>query len=76
MNLDNKFVPGAIIEFIKKAADDQEKLPYILCLDEMNLARVEYYFSDFLSVMETRDAVERPALFDVPPGRFSKYGND
>ena len=22
------------------------------------------------------DVVERPALFDVPPGRFSKYGND
>ncbi len=55
VNLDNKFVPGAIIEFIKKAADDSNRLPYILCLDEMNLARVEYYFSDFLSVMETRD---------------------
>ena len=55
INFDNKFVPGAIIEFIKKAADDPNKLPYILCLDEMNLARVEYYFSDFLSIMETRD---------------------
>lgn len=51
INLDNKFVPGAIIEFIKKAADDPDKPPYILCLDEMNLARVEYYFSDFLSIM-------------------------
>ncbi len=55
VNLENKFVPGAIVEFIKKAADDSNKLPYILCLDEMNLARVEYYFSDFLSVIETRD---------------------
>jgi MoxR-like ATPase len=54
VNLDNKFIPGAIVEFIKKAENDPE-LPYILCLDEMNLARVEYYFSDFLSVMETRD---------------------
>ena len=58
VNLDNKFVPGAIVEFIKKAADDLNKLPYILCLDEMNLARVEYYFSDFLSIMETRYLVE------------------
>lgn len=55
VNLENIFVPGAIVEFIKKAADDPNKLPYILCLDEMNLARVEYYFSDFLSVIETRD---------------------
>jgi hypothetical protein len=27
---------------------------YFLILDEMNLARVEHYFSDFLSVIETR----------------------
>lgn len=55
INLDNDFVPGAIIEFVKKAAEDKNNLPYILCLDEMNLARVEYYLSDFLSVIETRD---------------------
>ena len=55
VNLENKFVPGIIVEFIKKAADDKRNLPYILCLDEMNLARVEYYFSEFLSIMETRD---------------------
>jgi 5-methylcytosine-specific restriction protein B len=27
-------------------------LPYFLCLDEMNLARVEHYFAPFLSAME------------------------
>lgn len=64
VNLDNKFVPGAIVEFIKKAADDSDKLPYILCLDEMNLARVEYYFSDFLSIIETRDWVEDEIVTD------------
>lgn len=30
-------------------------LPYWLCLDEMNLAPVEQYFADYLSVLETRD---------------------
>jgi 5-methylcytosine-specific restriction endonuclease McrBC GTP-binding regulatory subunit McrB len=30
------------------------ELPYFICLDEMNLARVEYYFSDIVSLMETR----------------------
>ncbi|KMJ46003.1 hypothetical protein AB204_05915 [Xenorhabdus khoisanae] len=28
--------------------------PYWLCLDEMNLAPVEQYFSDYLSILETR----------------------
>ncbi len=28
--------------------------PYWLCLDEMNLAPVEQYFADYLSVIETR----------------------
>ena len=29
--------------------------PYWLCLDEMNLAPVEQYFADYLSVLETRE---------------------
>ena len=28
--------------------------PYFVILDEMNLAKVEHYFSDFLSIMESR----------------------
>lgn len=30
-------------------------LKYFVCLDEMNLAHVEYYFADFISAMETED---------------------
>lgn len=30
-------------------------LPHWLCLDEMNLAPVEQYFSDYLSLLETRE---------------------
>ena len=54
MDLNGKFIPGAIIDFVKRAELDAAH-PYFLCLDEMNLARVEYYLSDFLSVIETRD---------------------
>lgn len=54
VDLNGKFVPGAIIDFIKRAELDISR-PYFLCLDEMNLARVEYYLSDILSVIETRD---------------------
>jgi hypothetical protein len=34
---------------------DKSVLPYWLCLDEMNLAPVEQYFADYLSVVETRE---------------------
>ena len=54
VNLNNQFIPGVIIDFIKNAYENKD-MPYILCLDEMNLARVEYYLSDFLSIIETRD---------------------
>lgn len=35
-------------------AENNPNTPYFICLDEMNLARVEYYFADFLSKMEER----------------------
>jgi hypothetical protein len=35
-------------------ARQNPSLPYFVILDEMNLAKVEYYFSDFLSCMESR----------------------
>jgi 5-methylcytosine-specific restriction protein B len=40
------------LEFILMAARDQNH-PYLLVLDEMNLAHVEYYFADVLSGMES-----------------------
>lgn len=43
-----KHIDGDDITF-KDAA-----VPYWLCLDEMNLAPVEQYFADYLSVIETR----------------------
>lgn len=68
-DLSGKFHPGAIIDFIKQAEWDKST-PHFLCLDEMNLARVEYYLSDFLSIIETRDrkengAIETDALIDA-----------
>ncbi len=74
VNLDGNYVKGPIIDFIKDANSDLDR-PYILCLDEMNLARVEYYFSDFLSIIETRDfhdgIIQSEHLLDD-----SIFGND
>lgn len=53
VDLNQNFIPGAILEFVKTAEENPSK-PYFLCLDEMNLARVEYYMSDILSAIETR----------------------
>ena len=68
-DLSGNFHPGAIIDFIKQAEWNKDT-PHFLCLDEMNLARVEYYLSDFLSIIETRDrkangAIETDALIDA-----------
>ena len=43
-----------LVNFWLKAQDDPENL-YIVCFDEMNLARVEHYFSQFISVLENSD---------------------
>jgi len=42
------------LDFVMKALGDPTR-PYIVCLDEMNLAHVEYYFSAFLSGLESLD---------------------
>ncbi len=72
-NLEGDFVPGRVLKIILEAMKDPEK-PYILCLDEMNLARVEYYLSDFLSIIETRDLKDGRIVSDrlLP---FEIYGD-
>ena len=52
-NLQGEFVEGPLTRAIRRAEKDRD-YPYFVCLDEMNLARVEYYFSDFLSIIESR----------------------
>lgn len=56
------FVPEAF-EFILRAVNDPE-YPYLMILDEMNLAHVERYFSDFLSGIESRRPVLPDLIFD------------
>ena len=74
VDLNGKFIPGAIIDFVKRAELDSTH-PYFLCLDEMNLARVEYYLSDFLSVIETRD-LQAGHIISDPLVSGTYYGSD
>lgn len=64
-----RYVVTDLLRFVVKAWQDaavsatvvaieykpnEQMTPYWLCLDEMNLAPVEQYFADYLSVLETR----------------------
>lgn len=52
-DIQGNFNPGILTRFVYSALKDRDK-PYFICLDEMNLARVEYYLSEILSIIETR----------------------
>lgn len=55
------YVVGDFLKFIAKAWENwlsDNKKPYFLCLDEMNLAPVEQYFAEYLSVVESRKVAE------------------
>lgn len=52
--LDNTFVPGALLRVCKDAMDEPNR-QFFFVLDEMNVARVEYYFAEVLSLMENRE---------------------
>ncbi|MBR3445760.1 MAG: AAA family ATPase [Prevotella sp.] len=49
------FVAGDFLKFVAKAWENPD-VPHFLCLDEMNLAPVEQYFAEYLSVVESRKA--------------------
>ena len=51
--LQMSFLPTPFTEAIVEAINNPNQL-YFICLDEMNLARAEYYFADFLSKLEER----------------------
>lgn len=54
-DLNQTFRPGRLTEILLEAGRPENRgKPYFVCLDEMNLARVEHYFSDILSILETQ----------------------
>lgn len=68
--------PQALQFFLQAAADPDH--PYLLVLDEMNLAHVERYFADVLSGMESREAclpnltLEGDGYFRCPKDGFAR----
>lgn len=60
-----EFIAGDFLKFVAKAWEDQAT-PYFLCLDEMNLAPVEQYFAEYLSVVESRKCSENGVVTTDP----------
>lgn len=71
-----KYVVGPFLRFIAKAIKDPKR-PYFLCLDEMNLAPVEQYFAEYLSVIESRKLQDGHIETDpiVPFENTEAYGS-
>ena len=70
--LSGKYELTDFIRFAYKASQNKD-VPFFLCLDEMNLAPVEQYFPEFLSVLETRKKVGNGILtqYLLSKDRFS-----
>ena len=59
-----KYTPKKFTIALYKAALNKEICTFIL-LDEMNLSRIEYYFSDFLSLMENEENQRNIKLVNI-----------
>jgi hypothetical protein len=58
---------NGVLDLINLARLNEAK-PYFLILDEMNLSHVERYFADFLSTMESGDAIPLHTIDDEESG--------
>ncbi|MDE6660933.1 MAG: AAA family ATPase, partial [Anaeroplasmataceae bacterium] len=58
------FTPKKFTQCLYKARLNSE-VPTFIVLDEMNLSRIEYYFSDFLSLMEHEEHLRHIKLLNV-----------
>jgi hypothetical protein len=67
------YIVTKFVKFLVKAMLNDD-IPFFVCLDEMNLAPVEQYFAEFLSVLESRkkegEEITSEALIDKIIQRF------
>ena len=72
------YVLTPFVKFLYKAMK-HPNVPFFVCLDEMNLAPVEQYFAEFLSILESRKLLEDGETILSEPlikaDIFNKYPN-
>ena len=64
-NIQGEFEQQRLLKVMQDALAHPDE-PFFVILDEMNLARVEHYFSDFLSVLETHKRGEDDLIYTSP----------
>ncbi len=64
-SIQERYIPGPFLKAVVEAwkltenfSEDGKEMPYFVCLDEMNLAPVEQYFAEYLSLIESREYKE------------------
>jgi len=72
--LQRSYLTAPFLDALIEAERDPSRL-HLICLDEMNLARVEYYFADFLSALENRDVQPEIVLYSAEEAEhvFSEF---
>lgn len=75
--INDKYMVTDFVRFLVKARHYSE-IPFFVCLDEMNLAPVEEYFAEFLSVIESRKKVGNRIMTDplISKDWFNKQYNN
>lgn len=71
------YVVTPFVRFLVKAMR-YPNVPFFVCMDEMNLAPVEQYFAEFLSVLESRKLLSDGTITSEPLIKadiFSKYAD-
>lgn len=68
-----KYTPKKFTQALYRAALNPGIVTFIV-LDEMNLSRIEYYFSDFLSLMEAEENRREIKLVNIPLFRREENG--
>ena len=74
-SIKQSYVLTPFIKFLYKAMR-YPSVPFFVCLDEMNLAPVEQYFAEFLSVLESRKQIDVETIVSEPlikKSIFKKY---
>ncbi|MCT7447161.1 AAA family ATPase [Aliarcobacter skirrowii] len=72
--IDDTYNITPLIKLFIKALFDQEN-PYFLILDEMNLAKTEHYFADYLSLIESRRILKKNEIIKKLGSSFTYNGS-
>lgn len=70
-----KYITTSFLQFIAKAWKNLD-VPFFLCLDEMNLAPVEQYFAEYISIIETRQVQNNEIVSDYLISKSSFENQD